>query len=166
MARRLFKSRTDASTFGWVYCGSHNFSAAAWGRPIPNPYGAEVDEKGRPTSSFGVRLHVCNYELGIVFIFPPTEPKSNASKNSINLDGIVMPFVVPAPKYGPTDRPATARAMREALAAINERGAENLSEVEEVSDEDESAEETSFVAEEKEEEKTYANVLWNQIDLS
>ena len=84
----------------------------------------------------------------------------------MNLDGIVMPFVVPAPKYGPRDRPATARAMREALAALTEPGIENLSEVEEVPDENEPAEETSFVAEEKEEEKAYANMLWNQIDSS
>lgn len=166
VARRRFKSRTDASSFGWVYCGSHNFSAAAWGRPIPNSSVTEVDEKGRPISSLGLRLHVCNYELGIVFIFPPAESNSSASKNSMNLDGIVMPFVVPAPKYGPRDRPATARAMREALAALTEQVIENLSVVEEAPDEDEPAEETSFVAEEKEEEKVYANMLWNQIDSS
>lgn len=166
MARRRFKSRTDASSFGWVYCGSHNFSAAAWGRPIPSSSVTEVDEKGRPSSSLGPRLHVCNYELGIVFIFPPAESNSSASKNSMNLDRIVMPFVVPAPKYGPRDRPATAKAMREALAALTEQGMENLSEVEEVPDEDEPAEKTSFVAEEKEEEKAYANMLWNQIDSS
>ncbi|KAJ8553534.1 hypothetical protein K7X08_024212 [Anisodus acutangulus] len=34
VARRRIQSKKDASSFGWVYCGSHNFSEAAWGRPV------------------------------------------------------------------------------------------------------------------------------------
>ena len=30
VARRCFWSGTGSSSFGWVYCGSHNFSAASW----------------------------------------------------------------------------------------------------------------------------------------
>ncbi|XP_062091483.1 uncharacterized protein LOC133797557 isoform X2 [Humulus lupulus] len=163
VARRRFRSVTDASSFGWIYCGSHNFSAAAWGRTISNSYGIKVDEEGKSKSSLGPRLHVCNYELGIVFIFPPTDGKHTASKISRNLDDIVLPFVVPAPKYGPRDRPATPKAMREALTTISNQ--EDV-EVEEVPDEDESAQETDFVAEEKEEENAYAQILWGQIDSS
>ena len=166
MARRRFKSRTNSSSFGWVYCGSHNFSAAAWGLPISNSNGAINDEGGTPGSSSNLRLHVCNYELGVVFTFPPTETKSGASKSSMDLDDIILPYVVPAPKYGPRDRPATAKAMREALAALNELERQNLVEVEEVPDEGELAEDSNFVVEEKEEEKAYAKMLWNQIDLS
>ncbi|XP_060671983.1 uncharacterized protein LOC107423396 isoform X1 [Ziziphus jujuba] len=162
VARRRFQSRTDASSFGWVYCGSHNFSAAAWGRP----FGEKANEPGK-ANSLGSRLHVCNYELGIVFIFPPTEAEDRDYKDSMNLDDIVLPFVVPAPKYGPTDRPATARAMREALTELSEQDREKLTEVEEIPDEeDESDEATDFDQEEKEEEKAYAETLWNHIDSS
>ena len=161
MALRRFQSRRDASSFGWVYCGSHNFSAAAWGRPIYSSLGRKVNELGKAKSCLGSRLHVCNYELGIVFIFPPKD-----CKNSMKLDDIVLPFVVPAPKYGPTDRPATALAMRLPLTELRDQGRENLIEVEEIPDEEESVEATDFVVEEKEEEKAYAEVLWNHIDSS
>lgn len=164
VARRRFRSGTNASTFGWIYCGSHNFSAAAWGRTISNSSGRKVDEEGKSKSSLGPRLHVCNYELGIVFIFPPSDGKHGASKISSNLDNVVLPFVVPAPKYGPRDRPATPKAMREALATTSNQ--ERDVEVEEVPDEDELAQETDFVAEEKEEENAYARILWGQIDSS
>lgn len=167
VARRCFKSGRDASSFGWVYCGSHNFSAAAWGRPISNSCAIKVDQEGRPKSALGLRLHVCNYELGIIFVFPPTETKDSAtSKSNADLDGIVLPFVVPAPKYGPRDRPATAKAMRGALVVLAEKERENIVEVVEVPEEDESAEEIDFLAEEKEEENAYAQILWNQVDSS
>ena len=167
MALRRFQSRRDASSFGWVYCGSHNFSAAAWGRPIYSSLGRKVNELGKAKSCLGSRLHVCNYELGIVFIFPPTETEDRACKNSMKLDDIVLPFVVPAPKYGPTDRPATAWAMRLALTEPRYQERVNLIEVEEIPDEeDESVEATDFDVEEKEEEKAYAEVLWNHIDSS
>lgn len=166
MARRCFQSRTDASSFGWVYCGSHNFSAAAWGRPIHSSFGKKANEIGK-ANSLGSRLHVCNYELGIVFIFPPAETEDRACKDSTNLDDIVLPFVVPAPKYGPADRPATARAMREALTEICKQERDKLIEVEDIPDEeDETVEATDFDQEEKEEEKAYAEILWNHIDSS
>ncbi|PON71257.1 Tyrosyl-DNA phosphodiesterase I [Parasponia andersonii] len=167
VARRCFKSGRGVSSFGWVYCGSHNFSAAAWGRPVFNSFGTKADQEGRPKSSLGQRLRVCNYELGIIFIFAPTKTKDSAASGSNgNLDGIVLPFVVPAPKYGMRDRPATAKAMREVLAALTEKERKTDVEVEEVPDEDESAQETDFVAEEKEEENAYAEILWNQVDSS
>lgn len=122
-----------------------------------------MNEVEKTNSSLGSRLHVCNYELGIVFIFPPTETEDR--KDSMKLDDIVLPFVVPAPKYGPTDRPATTRAMREALTEVIDRERENLVEVEEIPDEEnEAVEATDFVVEEKEEEKAYAKILWNYID--
>lgn len=122
-----------------------------------------MNEVEKTNASLGSRLHVCNYELGIVFIFPPTETEDR--KDSMNLDDIVLPFVVPAPKYGPTDRPATTRAMREALTELRDQERENLKEVEEIPDEEnEAVEATDFVVEEKEEEKSYAKILWNYID--
>jgi len=51
VAWRCFLSRTDASSFGWVYCGSHNFSAAAWGRLISNPFGLKSKEPGKTNTS-------------------------------------------------------------------------------------------------------------------
>lgn len=167
MARRRFKSKSNESSFGWVYCGSHNFSAAAWGRLISGSSATKDDEERFTASASDTRLHICNYELGVVFTFPPTERKKSIDiKSSPNLDGIVLPFVVPAPKYGPRDRPATARAMRDALVAMNQKESHSVVEIEAVPDEDEPAEETNFVAEEKEEEKAYANMLWSQIGPS
>ncbi|XP_021673456.2 uncharacterized protein LOC110659729 isoform X2 [Hevea brasiliensis] len=170
VARRRFQSKTDASSFGWVYCGSHNFSAAAWGRPISNPPGLKLNEARKTNSSLGLRLHVCNYELGIIFVFPPSWKKGVVNKDHAKLDDIVLPFNVPAPKYGPTDRPATMWAMREALNENVEPQAEkivesaNLEEMTEVilDEEEEVVEATHYVVEEKEEEKAYAEMLWSQ----
>lgn len=103
------------------------------------------------------------------------ETKCIANQNRTNLDDVALPFVVPAPKYGPKDRPATAQAMREALAELSEREAKSLAEVEitenmmeEVSDEDDEEvnEATNYIVEEKEEDKTYAEKLWSQVDSS
>lgn len=81
-----------------------------------------------------------------------------------------MPFAVPAPKYGPTDRPATARAMSEAVAELAGLERERLiaeEMIEEIPDEEEEAvEATDYAAVEKEEEKAYAEMLWNQVDSS
>ncbi|KAK6250360.1 hypothetical protein QUC31_007869 [Theobroma cacao] len=174
VARRRFWSKTGSSSFGWVYCGSHNFSAAAWGRPISGSVGIKASGLDKTKSLITSRLHICNYELGIIFLFPPTETKCIANQSSTKLDDIALPFVVPAPKYGSRDRPATAQAMREALAELSERKTKSLVEVEitenmmeEVPDEDEEVSEaTNYVAEEKEEDKTYAEKLWSQVDSS
>lgn len=173
MARRRFQSRTDASSSGWIYCGSHNFSAAAWGRPISNPSGKKANGSEKANSSSSLRLHICNYELGIVFVFPPTESKGSTRNNSNNMDDVMLPFVVPAPKYGPKDRPATAKAMREALAELTDEQKLKLVEpaiteemMEEISDEEEEVEATDYVAQEKEDEKAYAEMLWSQVDSS
>ncbi|KAG6754310.1 hypothetical protein POTOM_042337 [Populus tomentosa] len=170
VARRRFQSKTNASSFGWVYCGSHNFSAAAWGRLISNPFGLKSKETGKTNTYSSSRLHVSNYELGIIFTFPPTETNGITNKDCTNLDDIVLPFAVPAPKYGLTDRPATARAMSEAVAELAGLERERLiaeEMIEEIPDEEEEAvEATDYAAVEKEEEKAYAEMLWNQVDSS
>lgn len=172
VARRRFQSKMGAPSCGWVYCGSHNFSAAAWGRPISNPFRSRANGPEKGNSSLGLRLHICNYELGIIFIFPQT--KGGSGKNCTNLDDVVLPFVVPAPKYGSRDRPATKQAMREALADLTEQEREKLVELvateemmEEIPDEEEEPiEATSYAAEEKEDEKAYVEQLWSQVDSS
>ncbi|KAG8379624.1 hypothetical protein BUALT_Bualt07G0108100 [Buddleja alternifolia] len=118
VGRRRFQSKKDGSSFGWVYSGSHNFSAAAWGRPISD---TKSTDSIRNNSVLGSRLHISNYELGIVFIVPPPDTLNCVKQNIRNLDDIVLPFVVPPPKYSPRDRPATAQAMREALAELSDR---------------------------------------------
>ncbi|KAJ0113275.1 hypothetical protein Patl1_01352 [Pistacia atlantica] len=160
VARRCFQSRIDACSFGWVYCGSHNFSAAAWGRHISSPSGTKANGPEKTNSSSNFLLHICNYELGIIFVFPPTE-----TRDSSNLDDVVLPFVVPAPRYRPTDRPATGKAMKDALAELTEEQRSKLAElaaaeemIEEIPDEEEEVEATDYVAEEKEEEKAYAEI--------
>ncbi|KAK9278228.1 hypothetical protein L1049_027790 [Liquidambar formosana] len=174
VARRRFQSKTDASSFGWVYCGSHNFSAAAWGRPILNPFGFKPNGTGKSNSSLGSTLHICNYELGIIFVFPPSETKGSNKHRSTNLDDIVLPFVVPAPKYGPQDRPATAHSMWEALAEPTKQVREKFVEVEtsgdmmeeEIPDEEDEVLEASDYVIEKEHDKVYAEILWSQVDSS
>ena len=77
-----------------------------------------------------------------------------------------MPFVVSAPKYGPADRPATARTMREALAVLTELERDRLiSEemIEEIPDEEEEAVEATYYVVE---EKAYDQMQWNQVDSS
>ncbi|KAM7483536.1 hypothetical protein LguiB_008119 [Lonicera macranthoides] len=179
VARRRFQSKTDTSSCGWVYCGSHNFSAAAWGRPISSTLGIHPSGAARPNNPvLGSRLHICNYELGIIFIVPPSDIKVSANKKSGNLDDIVLPFVVPAPKYRARDRPATAQTMREALAELTEQEKERFAEAlsvgglmeeeEEILPDEEEAvlEDTDYVAVEKEDDKVYGEKLWSQVDSS
>ncbi|KAF3540916.1 hypothetical protein F2Q69_00018518 [Brassica cretica] len=173
VARRRFTSTRGlgSSSFGWVYCGSHNFSAAAWGQTISRSSRNNQDQSYNATRSVR-KLRVCNYELGIVFVFPPPHEETDSCDGS-KIDDIVLPFVVPAPKYGGSDRPATGLAMREALAEFREgsRSVFGESEVEEVEEEEEDEAEAEvrgeFVAEEeKQEEKAYGEALWSQVESS
>ncbi|XP_074311932.1 uncharacterized protein LOC141647583 [Silene latifolia] len=163
VARRRFKSKSGAS-FGWVYCGSHNISAAAWGRTVSNQ--SRSSSNG---NSSGSRLHVCNYELGCIFVFPPSGSKDSPP----NMDDISLPFATPAPKYGPRDRPATMRAMSEALAELVAQEGMIFADVapteemveEELEEEDEIGV-GNYVGPEAEEETAYADVLWHHVDSS
>ncbi|XP_027124708.1 uncharacterized protein [Coffea arabica] len=167
VARRRFQSKTDASSFGWVYCGSHNFSAAAWGRPLPNTVDRKVNVNERNSSVLGSRIHICNYELGIIFTVPPSDKKDNGDEKHGNLDDIVLPFATPAPKYKPRDEPATAQAMREVLTEMErEMDAAIAISGECPDEEDEVLEAADFVTVEKEDEKAYAERLWSQVDSS
>lgn len=166
VVRRRFWSGRDAHSIGWVYCGSHNFSAAAWGRQISNPFGTKADGPQKADPSMNSGLHICNYELGIIFTFPPTENNDSSKVKSTKLDDIILPFVVPAPKYGLGDRPATMQAMREVAIAEQEREKHAEEEMmEELLEEEEEMEAPDYV-EEKEEEEAYAEILWSQVDSS
>ncbi|KAK4395457.1 hypothetical protein Sango_1700000 [Sesamum angolense] len=173
VGRRRFESK-DGSSFGWVYCGSHNFSAAAWGRPMSD---RQLNGNVRNTSVLGSRLHISNYELGIIFVVPPPETVDHVKQDTRNLDDIVLPFVMPPPKYRPRDQPATAQAIREALVELSEQEREineavlalsvGLMEEEITEEEEEEAiEAAQYVAQEKEDEKAYADKLWSQVDSS
>ncbi|KAL9156493.1 hypothetical protein ABFS82_09G080600 [Erythranthe guttata] len=171
VGRRRFKSKKDGSSSGWVYSGSHNFSAAAWGRPISDK---QSNRNTTNNSVLGSRLHISNYELGIIFIVPPKEDYVK-KQNLGNLDDIVMPFVVPPPKYRPRDKPATAQAIREALTQLSEQEREttavsDLTEEEvaelEEEEEEEVPESSIYVTKEKEDEKAYADELWIQVHSS
>ncbi|QCD84925.1 uncharacterized protein LOC114178827 isoform X1 [Vigna unguiculata] len=173
VVRRCFWSGRDAPSVGWVYCGSHNFSAAAWGRQISNPFRIKAEGPKKEDPSVNCGLHICNYELGIIFTFPPTENNGRPKVKSTELKDIILPFVVPAPKYGSSDRPATKQAMREVMVELAERENEKRTEeemMEELDDEEEfvelpeELEATNYVEQEKEEEKEYADILWSQVD--
>ncbi|XP_068470706.1 uncharacterized protein [Phaseolus vulgaris] len=175
VVRRCFWSGRDAPSVGWIYCGSHNFSAAAWGRQISNPFRIKADGPKKEDPSVNCGLHICNYELGIIFTFPPTENNGRPKVKSTELDDIILPFVVPAPKYGSSDRPATKQAMREVMFELAERESEKRTEeemIEELDDEEEfvelpeELEAANYVEQEKEEEKEYADILWSQVDSS
>ncbi|XP_023637563.1 uncharacterized protein LOC17883404 isoform X1 [Capsella rubella] len=172
VARRLFTSTrgSRSSSFGWVYCGSHNFSAAAWGQTISRSSRNNQDQSNNAIRSVS-KLRVCNYELGIVFVFPPPHEETNSFDGS-KINDILLPFVVPAPKYGWSDKPATGLAMKEALAEFREgfrslcgetEVEEEMEEMEEEEAETEAEERVEFVAEE---EKAYAEALWSQVESS
>lgn len=81
---------------------------------------------------------------------------------------------MPAPKYRPSDKPATPQEMREALIEQTKCqrdvcGAAKESDEwmqEEIPEEEEVIEATDFVVKEKEDEKAYAEELWSQVDSS
>uniref|UniRef100_UPI001CB9103D uncharacterized protein LOC122578995 n=1 Tax=Erigeron canadensis TaxID=72917 RepID=UPI001CB9103D len=164
VARRRFQSRTDTSSFGWVYCGSHNFSAAAWGRPIHTSLASKSTGESRSKSVLGSRLHICNYEFGIVFIVPPSDRNNCTNKKHSNLDDITLPFVVPAPRYRSMDTPATKFGMSKAFMELTEqeraKNVEPMDAEEEIPDEEEEVLEVPDVIIEKEDEKAYADKLW------
>ncbi|THG01521.1 hypothetical protein TEA_020777 [Camellia sinensis var. sinensis] len=148
------KSKKDVSSFGWVYSGTYNFSAAAWGRPISNSLTTKAVGAVKTNSVLGLGLHVCNYELGIVFIVPPSDANGSPNHKSRSLDDIILPFVVPAPKYRPSDTPATKQAIREAVAewereiSLKAVASGELMEEEIPDEEEEVLEATDYVAKE------------------
>ncbi|KAL2899766.1 Tyrosyl-DNA phosphodiesterase 1 [Bienertia sinuspersici] len=158
VARRRFKSKTDGASFGWIYCGSHNMSAAAWGRSISSQPANLVSGTSDDRSS-RMRLHVCNYELGIIFVFPQPKSRVSSSDNSSTLDDIILPFVVPGPRYGPRDSQQLSEGRVSDLAAVEET-------VEDVPDEDDEVEVLNCVVHEEDDEKAYADALWHQVDSS
>uniref|UniRef100_A0A0E0KQ54 NAD(P)-binding domain-containing protein n=1 Tax=Oryza punctata TaxID=4537 RepID=A0A0E0KQ54_ORYPU len=170
VAQRRFESRLGKHSFGWTYCGSHNFSPAAWGQQLPPP-------KANPTEARAVspspRLHICNYELGIVLIIPPSGMSKQTSGRRHEISDITLPFVVPPPQYKPGDKPATSLAMREAMAEARILQSNELVDLSQDTDEDIPDEDDEHVIElsdcspeEKEEEKIYAETLWEQVDSS
>uniref|UniRef100_J3LXH5 HIRAN domain-containing protein n=1 Tax=Oryza brachyantha TaxID=4533 RepID=J3LXH5_ORYBR len=172
VAQRRFRSRLGRHSFGWTYCGSHNFSPAAWGHILPPP-------KANPSEvravSSGPRLHICNYELGIILIVPPSSMSKQTSGRRREINDIALPFVVPPPQYKPGDRPATSLAMREAMAEASILQSNDLVDLSEDTDEDLPNEDnddehlielSDCSPEEKEEEKIYAETLWEQVDSS
>ncbi|KAJ8478713.1 hypothetical protein OPV22_022440 [Ensete ventricosum] len=160
VAQRRFQSGNGMFSFGWIYIGSHNFSPAAWGNTLLSS-----------SESKAPKLHICNYELGIVLIVPPPDVSVTDGRNRFNLDDFVLPFVMPAPEYQDGDRPATAQAMREACVevtsskeSVSEDATEELNE-EDIVDEEETFEESDFcIQQESEEERIYAEMLWGQVD--
>ncbi|GJN27745.1 hypothetical protein PR202_gb15792 [Eleusine coracana subsp. coracana] len=168
VAQRRFESSHGGHSFGWTYCGSHNFSPAAWGQLLSPP--SKVNPAGSRAAPCGQKLHICNYELGIILISPPPGMSKHSSKRMHGIDDISLPFVVPPPRYKQNDRPATPLAMHEAVAeacVLQSNGPVDLSEE---TDEDVPDEEDEHVVElsdcsqeEKEEEKIYAETLWEQV---
>lgn len=163
VARRRFQSKTSTSAFGWIYCGSHNFSSAAWGLMVP-PSSEKVGSGVHNSIVSGSRLRICNYELGIVFIIPPPNSAKGSVGNLCNLDDIKLPFVVPAPRYCGGDRPATSRAMAECFTSLTEQDFEGMDE-EDIAD-DEIIGPSEYIAEENEGDKIYAEMLWTQVGSS
>ncbi|KAF3773680.1 Tyrosyl-DNA phosphodiesterase 1 [Nymphaea thermarum] len=176
VAQRRFWNKTTSSSFGWIYFGSHNLSAAAWGYPLTDS--PESGSVSVGSSVLGSRLRISNYELGLVLVVPPPQTSKGDIEKNLVFDNIILPFVVPAPKYKLNDRPATMQAMREACAvelekqmAILVSGEDDLMNEDMIDDEDEDEDEdediievTESATEEKEEDKLYAERLWSQVD--
>ncbi|KAH7445355.1 hypothetical protein KP509_01G004200 [Ceratopteris richardii] len=178
IARRRFQDPSTSKIYGWMYCGSHNFSPAAWGRPMfkETDWEAATDAG----SVLGSSLHIYNYELGIVLIEPPPNENSPMGKEEHlkeGLDRFILPFKVPPPIYRSEDKPATGRAIMEAyiqMKAFNQlKAAEEDDAVlqdEELADDavpDIQGEEGPECAAERDEaraEQVYVEALWSQID--
>lgn len=140
---RRFQYSPHGTSFGWVYCGSHNFSPAAWGRPLPKCPASVAPVLGTP-------LLISNYELGLLFVDPPPvhayalddfspeelayvavsdelkkdcelengEAGAPLVQRMAGLDRFKLPFVMPPPKYKASDQPATGKALYEILLAL------------------------------------------------
>lgn len=171
VAQRRFKSCFGEHSFGWTYCGSHNFSPAAWGQPLSPPSKANPSKaRSAPSSPM---LHICNYELGIILIALPPGMSKHASESRHRIEDIALPFVVPPPRYKGSDKPATRLAMREAVAEACVLQGNDVVDLPDDTDEDVPDEDDEQVVElsdcsqqEKEEEKIYAETLWGQVDSS
>ncbi|KAJ1270821.1 hypothetical protein BS78_06G080500 [Paspalum vaginatum] len=171
VAQRRFKSSLGGHSFGWTYCGSHNFSPAAWGQLLSPPSRSSPTEARAAPSC--PRLHICNYELGIILVAPPPGMSKHANASRHRIEGIALPFVVPPPRYKGNDRPATRLAMREAVAEAYGLQNNDVVDLTEDTDEDVPDEDDEQVVElsdcsqqENEEEKIYAEALWGQVDSS
>ncbi|XP_019084378.1 PREDICTED: uncharacterized protein LOC104709893 [Camelina sativa] len=146
--------------------------AAAWGQTISKSSRNNQDQSHNAIKPVS-KLRVCNYELGIVFVFPPPHEDIDSCDGS-KINDIVLPFVLPAPKYGWSDKPATGLAMKEAFAEFRESSRSLCGETEveeEVEEEEEEEEEAETEVGERvefvgEEEKAYAEALWSQVESS
>lgn len=134
MAQRRFQNNPGEAPYGWIYCGSHNFSPAAWGRPLAKT----VHPCTCSNTPLGCTLFISNYEVGLIFVEPPLNhglkrlkfkpltqkctldegiQDSELQEKRLGLDKFVLPFHVPAPKYDVADQPATGRAIYNAVVS-------------------------------------------------
>ncbi|CAG8588546.1 9628_t:CDS:10 [Paraglomus occultum] len=88
---------TDASSAksrvtGWYYCGSHNFTMAAWGQLTTSRQNKQL------------QLTIKNWELGVIL---PIKEDDNIDDNNDRLlsSGLPIPFERPLRKYSTTDEP-------------------------------------------------------------
>ncbi|KAL0342219.1 UNVERIFIED_CONTAM: hypothetical protein Scaly_1884500 [Sesamum calycinum] len=171
VGRRRFESK-DGSSFLMVYCGSHKLQCCCLGRPMSD---RQLNGNVRNTSVLGSRLHISNYELGIIFVVPPPETVDHVKQDTRNLDDIVLPFVMP--EIIPQETSPTAQAIKGGIGGRAEQEREineavlalsgGLMEEEITEEEEEEAiEAAQYVAQEKEDEKAYADKLWSQVDSS
>ena len=175
VARRRFQESPTSRPYGWLYCGSHNFSPAAWGRPA-----WKVGDSG---NVLGSSLQISNYEIGIVFVEPP--PSQYLAKdehehgNRLGIDRFIMPFKMPPPIYTDSDRPATGRAITDAyveLRALQLKAAEEMDaaapvlkdeipeEVEVCNLQQQEEVARSSEVEDAKAEEFYVEALWSQIE--
>ena len=63
--------------------------------------GIKSDGPVKKNSVLGSRLHICDYELRIIFIVPPPGATGGPKCESKSFDDTIMPFAVPAQKYNP-----------------------------------------------------------------
>ncbi|MCO5559921.1 hypothetical protein L7F22_013525 [Adiantum nelumboides] len=176
VARQTFRDPLSFQAYGWMYCGSHNFSPAAWGRPVWRA--ADWEAATDAGSVLGSALHICNYELGIVLIEPPPNEDFSRGKKEPSrrgLDRFVLPFQVPPPMYKDEDRPATGKAMMEALMEMRALQLKAAEEDVAVMQSEDGPEEACLVQQEGEAagdadreevraEQAYVGALWSQLD--
>ena len=83
VAVRWWDATAEGASCGWVYVGSHNFSAAAWGMPIWCGREQQLSHDGWTHAKGGSQqLWMANWEAGIVRVEPPQRTDDSTALSS------------------------------------------------------------------------------------
>ncbi|KAK5667246.1 hypothetical protein QVD99_005861 [Batrachochytrium dendrobatidis] len=99
-------TKLEKEIHGYIYCGSHNATQAAWGSvPVMRSSVSTSSQSCKSIQHGHLQVEIKNWELGILLPFRIRDACSHSSVG-FNPDlSFVLPFEYPPAKYGPTDKP-------------------------------------------------------------